>query len=53
MSIITKYLDKKPRFDFMKYYKLGFIFSLAMIVVAGLSLHFKGLRYGIDFTGGI
>ncbi|MCL2017652.1 MAG: protein translocase subunit SecF [Alphaproteobacteria bacterium] len=38
---------------FMKYRKLAYVISAAMIVVSVLSLSIKGLNYGIDFAGGI
>jgi preprotein translocase SecF subunit len=53
MSIITKILDKKPHFDFIKYHKIGFMVSLILLAVGAFSLHSTGLKFGIDFTGGI
>ena len=38
---------------FVKYNNLGFITSSALIVIACISLMFKGLNLGLDFTGGV
>ena len=38
---------------FMKYRKLAYVISVALIVLSIVSLIFKGLNYGIDFAGGI
>ena len=38
---------------FVKYNNLGFITSSALIVIACISLIFKGLNLGLDFTGGV
>ncbi len=38
---------------FVKYNNLGFITSSVLIVVACISLMFKGLNLGLDFTGGV
>ncbi len=38
---------------FVKYNNLGFIASSALIVIACISLMFKGLNLGLDFTGGV
>ena len=38
---------------FVKYNNLGFITSSVLIVIAILSLIFKGLNFGLEFTGGI
>lgn len=41
------------KFQFMKYRKLSYLISGALILLSILSLSFKGLNYGIDFAGGI
>ena len=41
------------KLHFMKYRKLSYWISGALIVLSVLSLLFKGLNYGIDFAGGI
>ena len=38
---------------FVKYNNVGFITSSALIVIACISLMFKGLNLGLDFTGGV
>ena len=38
---------------FVKYNNLGFIASSVLIVIACISLMFKGLNLGLDFTGGV
>jgi len=41
------------KLHFMKYRKLSYWISGALIVLSVLSLLFRGLNYGIDFSGGI
>ena len=38
--------------DFVGKRKIFLIFSLSLIVLSILVLFFKGMNYGIDFTGG-
>lgn len=38
---------------FMKYRKLSYFISISLILLSIFSLLFKGLNYGIDFSGGI
>ena len=38
---------------FVKFNNLGFITSSVLIVIACISLMFKGLNLGLDFTGGV
>ena len=38
---------------FVKYNNFGFFVSAFLIVIACLSLLFKGLNLGLDFTGGV
>lgn len=40
-------------FDFMKYRKIGFTFSVLLLLLSVLVLGIQGLKYGIDFQGGI
>ncbi|MEE1029907.1 MAG: protein translocase subunit SecF, partial [Alphaproteobacteria bacterium] len=37
----------------MKYRKIAYIISGALVLLSVLSLLFRGLNYGIDFAGGI
>ena len=41
------------KLHFMKYRKLSYWISGALIVLSVISLLFRGLNYGIDFSGGI
>lgn len=41
------------KLHFMKYRKLAYIISGALILLSVMSLMFRGLNYGIDFSGGI
>lgn len=41
-----------PNFNFMKLNTLAFTFSIALSVVAIVSLFVNGLEWGLDFTGG-
>ena len=41
------------KLHFMKYRKLSYWISGALIILSVLALVFKGLNYGIDFAGGI
>lgn len=46
-------LFKKPfRIDFMGKRRIALIFSVALLLTSVGSLFFKGLNFGIDFTGG-
>lgn len=38
--------------DFMRYRKVAAFFSIALIIVSLASLAFRGLNFGLDFTGG-
>ena len=51
--LISKLLDKKPRFDFLKVKYIAVILSLAAFALAGFVYTKKGFNYGIDFAGGI
>ena len=41
------------KLHFMRYRKLSYWISGALIILSVLALVFKGLNYGIDFAGGI
>ena len=41
------------KLHFMKYRKLSYWISSALVILSVLALLFKGLNYGIDFAGGI
>ena len=41
-----------PKFNFFKYKKVLYIFTIGVVVVAASFLGTKGLSQGIDFTGG-
>jgi preprotein translocase subunit SecF len=47
-----KFLNRKTNIDFMSQRKLALIFSTIMIVLSITSLTFRGLNFGLDFTGG-
>ena len=40
------------KIPFMSYRKIASIFSIILFVVSVLSLSFKGLSLGLDFSGG-
>ena len=42
----------KTNFDFIRYRKIAYAFSLILLVSGLVSLTLKGLNYGIDFRGG-
>ena len=43
---------KSSRIEFMKYRKITLVLSTVLIVLSLASLVFRGLNFGIDFTGG-
>ncbi|BCE03003.1 protein translocase subunit SecF [Marinicellulosiphila megalodicopiae] len=45
-------MSEQKLFPFMAYRKYAGIFSLVLIVISIASLSFRGLNYGIDFSGG-
>ncbi|MBR6685857.1 MAG: protein translocase subunit SecDF [Paludibacteraceae bacterium] len=49
---ISKNLLANLKVDWVKLRKMGYIISCAFILIAGISLGFRGLNQGIDFTGG-
>ena len=48
-----QWLTGTPNFNFMKYRRAALIASAVVTLVSLGSLAFKGLNYGIDFTGGV
>lgn len=49
---LTEHFLEKPKVNFVGTHKGQFIAAIAMILIAVGSLAFKGLDYGIDFSGG-
>jgi SecD/SecF fusion protein len=49
---ITSNAFSKVNFDFIKSRKIAYTISSAIIVIAIVSLAFRGLNYGVDFSGG-
>jgi len=41
------------RIDFMRYHRVAFALSVAMVVGSILLIAFKGFNFGVDFAGGI
>lgn len=48
-----KFFDRVPNIDFMAQRKTGLWVSSALTVAVILLLAFRGLNFGIDFTGGV
>jgi preprotein translocase subunit SecF len=48
-----KFFDRVPKIDFMAQRKTGLWVSSALTVAVLLLLAFRGLNFGIDFTGGV
>ncbi|MBQ7071796.1 MAG: protein translocase subunit SecDF [Bacteroidales bacterium] len=51
-SKLTRNFLKNTHIDFLGARKWSYIISGALIVIAILSMAFKGFTYGVDFTGG-
>ena len=49
---LTEHFLENPKVNFVGTHKGQFIVAIAMILIAVGSLAFKGLDYGIDFSGG-
>lgn len=49
---ITRDLLSNTKFDFMAVRKKAYVLSAVLIFISLFSLTFRGLNYGIDFTGG-
>ncbi|MDJ0957589.1 MAG: protein translocase subunit SecF [Arenicellales bacterium] len=47
-----EFIGKDTKFDFMSRRKLAAVCSSVLILIGILSLVFRGLNYGIEFTGG-
>ena len=45
--------NKTWNINFIKYRKLGYLFSAILLCISLVSFATRGLNYGIDFTGGI
>ncbi|MEI6652300.1 MAG: protein translocase subunit SecF, partial [Chlorobiaceae bacterium] len=43
---------QKTNFNFIRYRKIAYGFSIILLLAGMGSLVFKGLNYGIDFRGG-
>lgn len=48
-----KIIPQFTAIDFMRWHKLAFAFSVALVVLSIVFLVVKGLNFGIDFRGGI
>jgi len=46
-------IPPNTRIDFMRYHKITFAISVIMMVASILLIAFKGLEFGVDFSGGI
>ena len=51
-TAITKNWFQNLSIDFVKARKFGYIFSAVILIIACVSLGFRGLKQGIDFSGG-
>ena len=49
---LTENFLKGFHFDFIKMRKYAYVFSITLMVIGTGSLIYKGLSYGVDFTGG-
>ena len=49
---ITKNWFQNTKFDFVKARKVGYIISACFMIIAIASLSFRGMKQGIDFSGG-
>ena len=50
---IFSWVTKDTNIDFMKFRKIGYALSIAMVVLSIVCIAVKGFNYGIDFSGGI
>lgn len=53
MTFIADFLPQKTNLDFIGKRWIGFSLSILFVIATVLLVAFKGLNYGIDFTGGI
>ena len=49
---ITRKLFTNTTYDFLQHRKTAYIISIVVILIGVSSLVFRGLNYGVDFTGG-
>lgn len=49
---ITRKLFTNTTYDFLQHRKTAYIISIVVILIGISSLVFRGLNYGVDFTGG-
>lgn len=47
------FAKRQFKFNFMGQRKLGYLFSVVLLIISVASLSIRGLNYGIDFEGGI
>ncbi len=47
------FAKRQFKFNFMGQRKLGYLFSVVLLIISIASLSVRGLNYGIDFEGGI
>ena len=50
---IFSWVTKDTNIDFMKFRKIGYALSIAMVILSIVCIAVKGFNYGIDFSGGI
>ncbi len=50
---IFSWVTKDTNIDFMKFRKVGYALSIALVILSVACILFKGFNYGIDFSGGI
>ena len=48
-----QWLTGTPSFDFMKYRRVAMAASSLLTIIALAAILFKGLNFGVDFTGGV
>lgn len=51
--MLMRILRAVPNFDYFRFHKLCFAFSIALTLITVGSLLTRGLNYGVDFAGGI
>ena len=51
--LLMRILRAVPNFDYFRYHKACFVFSIALCLITVGSLLTRGLNYGVDFAGGI
>ncbi len=53
MMKLFSWVTKDTTIDFLKARKFTYTFSIVMVILSVASIVFKGLNFGIDFSGGI